>query len=95
MKFNKSIRNAFAAQSSGATYLTKGEAVRRFEAQLPSNVTLRTEDVNAWHGDAGRQLADIVAVDDRGEETDEVVGHAAFTWYLLESGRWEIVGYLA
>lgn len=95
MRFSQATRNNFAAQSSGASYPTKGEAIRRFDCQLPNGTTLRTMDVNDWHGDDGRRMVAVVKVDENNEETDQEVGRAFFTWHRYNNGRWEIVGYLA
>jgi len=97
MRFKQATRNAFASQSSGASYLTKGEAIARFDAVLrPYNVTLSAMDTSQMHGDEGRLLMDVVNLDENGDELNEAVARALFTWYRLPvSGRWEIVGYLA
>jgi len=95
MRFSQATRNNFAAQSSGASYPTKSEAIRRFDGQLPNSTTLRSSDLNRMLGDDGQVLAEIVKVDDDNYETDEVVGRALITWHRLSTGRWEIIGYIA
>ncbi|MHC4121068.1 MAG: hypothetical protein ACYSWO_26575 [Planctomycetota bacterium] len=95
MRFKQSTRNAFASQSSGASYPNKWEAIARFDAVLkPLGVTFRNGDVCSLYGDDGRTTAEIVRFDENGDETDKVEGRAVLTWYKLESGRWEIIGYL-
>ena len=97
MRFSKATRNKFAAQSSGASYPTKGEAIARFDAVLrPHNAALSAMDTSQMHGDEGRLIMDVVNLDENGDELNEAVARALFAWYRLEvSGRWEIVGYLA
>lgn len=95
MRFKKSTREAFASQSSGASYPNKWEAIERFDAVLrPLGVTFRNADVISLHGDEGRTTALLVAFDENGDELDKEEGRAVLTWYRLPSGRWEIIGYL-
>jgi hypothetical protein len=95
MRFKQATRNAFASQSSGASYPNKWEAIARFDAVLrPLGVTFRNADVCSLYGDEGRTTAALVAFNADGDELDREEGRAVLTWYKLESGRWEIIGYL-
>ena len=91
------IRNEFASLSTGSKngkyYETKGEGVNRFDDFLQQNDLYLTragfELCSGWNGDEGRKTIDIV------DENDVSQGCAVFSWFRMESGRYEFIGYIA
>ena len=88
------VRNAFAGCSSGNGYNTyydsKGSAVSAFDAVLAVyGYHLDCNDLCAFYGNEGRRVIDVY------NDCEKVVGCAVLTWFRMESGRYEFVGYLA
>ena len=89
----KKCRENFASRSTGCSrgvyYSTKGQAVNAFDAELQSfDLCLDRNDLSDFHGDEGRKLIEVH------DEFEHCVGHAFFTWFRMESGRYEFIGYL-
>jgi hypothetical protein len=93
IKRNDPVREAFAACSSGNIpgyyYETKGHALRAFDAALADFGYHRGHtDNSSWSGDSGRYVVGIYI------EGGDCVGCAVFSYYRMDSGRWEFIGYL-
>lgn len=100
IKSRHAVREDFSANSSGAVYYdSKGQAIDAFNATLADyGFYLDPYDCGGWDGDEGRRVVTVRVETDGpfdipGEDTR--VGYAHFTYYRMESGRWEIIGYLA
>jgi hypothetical protein len=94
IKRNHPVRNAFAGRSSGngsnTYYASKGHAVNAFDNELQGyNLCLDRNDLADFVGNEGRKIIDIH------NEFDKVVGCAVFTWFRMESGNYEFVGYIS
>ncbi len=94
IKANHPVRGVFAGRSSGnghnTYYETKGHAVNAFDAELQTyDLCLDRNDLADFVGNEGRKM--IAVHNEFGRE----VGYAVFTWFRMESGRYEFVGYLA
>ncbi|MHC4302536.1 MAG: hypothetical protein ACYS7Y_35195, partial [Planctomycetota bacterium] len=80
-------------------YKSKGEAIDTFDAVLMEHgFYLGGADYRGWLGEEGRSTTPVfVDPDGPFENPDgpECVGYAHFTWYLMPSGRWEVIGYLS
>ena len=90
----KKCRNDFADCSTGSFqgcyYSTKGNAVNRFDGALQEyDLCLDRNYFADWNGPTGRVNHPIV--DEFGHEH----GCAIFTYYRMESGRYEVIGYIA
>jgi len=92
------VREAFSGRSTGNTrgsgrtgyYPSKGHAVNAFDAELQTfDLCLDRNDLADFHGNEGRKVVEVH------DEFDHCVGHAVFTWFRMESGNWEFIGYLA
>lgn len=88
------IRTAFSNCSTGSDdgcyYSTKGHAVNAFDGRLQSwDLCLDRNDLSDFHGDAGRKFIEIH------DEHGNCVGHALITWFRMQSGRYEFVGYIS
>lgn len=90
IKSRDPVREAFSGWSSGTVYYeTKGDAVYTFDHALADyGYHLDLADCMDWYYDEGRKIVRIL------DENDDLVGHACFTWYRMQSGRWEVIGYI-
>ena len=100
IKVKHPVRERFAGCSSGAKYYdSKGEAADAFDAVLMEyGFYLDHADCIGWSGDEGRVTIAVYADPDGPFELPggpEHVGYAHFTYYRMESGRWEVIGYLS
>ena len=93
-KLSQRIRNDFSdcstGNANGCYYSTKGHAVNAFDARLQTyDLCLDRDYLADWNGNEGRVNHPVC--DEFGHE----VGCAVFTYYRMESGRYEVIGYLA
>ena len=97
-KADHPVREAFSGCSTGnmrgagrtGYYSTKGYAVNAFDAELQTyNLCLDRNDLSDFHGDAGRKVVEVH------DELEHCVGRAVISWFRMESGRYEFIGYLA
>jgi len=91
---SKKCRNEFASCSTGSDqgyyYSTKGHAVNAFDGRLQGyDLCLDRNYLADWNGNEGRVNHPVV------DEFGHCVGCAIFTYYRMESGRYEVIGYLA
>lgn len=98
IKANHPVREAFAGCSTGSKsgadrtdyYRTKGHAVNAFDAALQTcDLCLDCNDLADFHGSAGCKTIEVH------DELGFCVGLAVLSWFRMESGRYEFVGYLA
>jgi len=94
IKRNHPVRRAFCSRSTGndrgTYYSTKGAAIDAFDAELQAfDLCLDTEDMSDFLGNEGRKNINVC------DEHGNCVGLAVFTWFRMESGRYEFIGYLA
>lgn len=98
IKANHPVRDAFCGRSTGSehgagrigSYSTKGHAVNAFDAELQTfNLCLDRNDLDDFHGDRGRKVIEVH------DEFEHCVGRAVISWFRMESGRYEFIGYLA
>jgi len=90
----KKLRNDFADKSTGNSggkyYETKGHAINAFDGVLKEfGHTLDLNQLVDYNGDTGRANHDVL------DGNGKVVGCAIFSWYRMDSGRYEFIGYLA
>jgi hypothetical protein len=88
------VRNEFAGCSTGSGgtgyYPTKGHAVNRFDAVLQGyDLYLDRDDLADFHGSDGMKTIEVL------DEFKHCAGHAVLSWYRVENGSYEFVGYLA
>lgn len=87
----RTVREAVCGCSSGPIYYdTKGHAFHAVCAVLNRyGLTLQSADLN---GDDGRALLDVYSMFD---ESETPAGYANFSWYRMQSGRYELTVYIA
>jgi hypothetical protein len=88
------VRAKFAGKSSGnghnTYYASKGHAVSAFDSVLSEfNLCLDPNDLSDFVGNEGRKTIEVWL------RPNYRVGYAVFTWYRMESGNWEFIGYLS
>ena len=88
------VRGAFAGKSTGGRgtvyYASKGCAVSEFDAALAVwGLSLDEMDCMSLPGDTGYKTLAV-----RNGEGD-CVGYAYLSWFRMESGRYEFVGYIS
>jgi len=97
IKARDAVREAFSSRSTDNTrgagrtgyYETKGHAVQAFDAELREyGYHLDHASFASWSGNEGRETIEVL------NESLDVVGCAVFTWFRMESGRYEFIGYL-
>ena len=87
------VRNAFSECSTGnkggAYYETKRDAVHAFESVLNAHgFYVDWENFTNFANDDGRAMLEFHS------EGMEFEGHALLTWFRMESGRYEFIGYI-
>ena len=91
---DRKLREKFAAQSTSdcnSYFDSKAEAINGFDDVLQSNgLMLSFRQWVNYTGDEGRAIVDIVD-----NVTEVVQGCCVLSWYLMPSGRWEVLGYIA
>jgi hypothetical protein len=90
-RIGRAIREAVSGCSSGPVYYeTKSHAfIAVCEVLNGHGLTLHCVDLN---GDSGRALIDVYSVDADGSDP---VGYVNFSWYRMQSGRYELTVYVA
>ena len=88
------VREAFADRSTGSDggcyYSTKGHAVNSFDGELQGHdLCLDRDGLMDFPGDEGQKFIEVH------DEYGECAGYAIISWYRMESGHYEFVGYLA
>lgn len=94
IKRNHPVRELFSSRSTGndrgTYYSTKGHAINAFDGILQTfDMWLDRDDLADFSGNEGRKTIDVYAND------EGIVGCAVFSWFRMESGRYEFIGYLA
>jgi hypothetical protein len=87
------VREAFSSRSTGNSdrcyYDTLGYALIAFDSVLKAyNLCLDLSDLANFTGNEGRK---VVAIHNGNTGT---VGHAVLSWFRMESGRYEFIGYI-
>jgi hypothetical protein len=87
----RAIREAVSGCSSGPVYYeTKGHAfIAVCEVLNGHGLTLQCVNLD---GDSGRALLDVYPLD---SENAGPVGYVNFSWYRMQSGRYELTVYVA
>ena len=93
-KISRRCREDFSGRSTGNDhgeyYDTKGHAINAFDAALNDHgYHLDLNQFVDYNGPTGRANHDVLDGDNK------VVGCAIFSWYRMDSGRYEFIGYLA
>ena len=94
IKARHPVREAFSSRSSGndqgCYYSSKGHAVNSFDNELQTfDLCLDRDDLADFYGDAGRKVIEVH------NEFGRCAGLAVLTWFRMESGRYEFIGYIA
>jgi hypothetical protein len=88
------VRVAFSGRSTGSDqgcyYSTKGHAINTFDGELQAfDLCLDRDDLMDFSGDEGRKVIEVH------DEFGHCAGHAVISWFRMESGNYEFVGYIA
>jgi len=87
-------KNLFASFSTGSAngcyYPTKGHAINQFDGVLQGDDLWldRDETMFAFEGDSGARTVPVV------DEFKKVHGYARISWHRMDSGNYEMVGYI-
>ena len=90
MTIKKKLRNRIADLSSGPVYydeVSDWHVLVKYVLR-DFGLSFRRDQTPDIHGNEGRGL---LAIED---EFGVTVSHLCFTWYRMQSGRWEIINYL-
>lgn len=98
IKARHPVRKAFSGCSSGKYYNSKSEAIDTFNATLEEHgFHLDYADCCNWSSDEGSVGVRVLIEADGPFDVDgypRCVGYVHFSWYRMQSGRWEVIGYL-
>lgn len=76
--------------AGGYYYGSKSRAINRFDGVLQAHgFQLDRNDLTDFNGNEGRKIIDVH------DECMVIVGRAVLSWFRMESGNYEIIGYLA
>jgi hypothetical protein len=92
---DRAVREGICGCSSGPVYYgTKGHAYNAVDNVLRAfSLELGTAD---FPGDEGNTLIDVYPLRaDNSADFGEPVGYVNFSWYRMESGRYELTVYMA
>lgn len=94
MALNRKARNEFADRSTGSDggdyYRNLGMALNAFDGALQGHdLCLDRNEILDVVGDDGRAHLSIR------DEWGGIAGYALLTWHRMESGRFEVIGYIS